>query len=161
MTITSTVQFSTGKQVEAFLDDFFRRQGYTIKQTTRHQERVLCLGDRVFTSPTGQVTGVEYKSGIQSKFTGNIFLETVSVDTFEKPGWVYTCQADFILYACLLNHKILVFRPADLRARIDELKSKFKEVKTSHGQNAGYNTHGVLVPLTWAETYLAEKVLEV
>lgn len=157
---TQQAQFINGKQVEARLDVFFRARGWDIVQTTAHQERALCLGDRIFRRP-GARYFVEYKSGIQTFYTGNIFLETVSVDTAKKPGWVFTCKADFIFYAALLNHEILVFQPDSLREKIYELRSRFREVMTAHDQNAGYNTAGVVVPLAYAEQHLAAKIIEV
>lgn len=157
MGITNKPQFQRGKNVEAFLDEFFRYQGWIIHPTTPHEERVLCLGDRHF--ERGIRYYVEYKSGIQTFYTGNVFLETISVDTARKPGWVYTCQADRIVYATLLNGFILVFRPAYLRAVIEGLKSQFRVAATSHGQNDGYKTHGVIVPLDYAQAHLADQVI--
>lgn len=156
--LTDTEQFRNGKGVEQFLDGYFRRLGYVIHQTTPYQERALCLGDREFTRG-GERLFIEYKSGIQTYYTGNVFLETISVDTTNTPGWVYTCQADLIYYACLLNGKILVFLPEFLRANIDDLKQRFKEVKTGKKQNQNYDTHGVIVPLDYAEKFLAEKII--
>lgn len=156
--LTETVQFTNGKAVEAFLDEFFRARGYTIRQTTEREERVLCLGDRYF-SRSGPGFWVEYKSGIQTFYTGNIFLETISVDSASKPGWVFTSRADFVYYACLLNGKILVFIPEELRGVIGGLRQQFKEVKTSKGQNQGYNTHGLIIPLEYAEEHLAKEVI--
>lgn len=159
--LTDTPQFKSGDDVARFLDSYFGAE-YDIGPTTPHEERVLCLGDRVYTARAGgHKLYIEYKSGLQTAYTLNIFLETVSVDTPCKPGWVYTCQADYIFYATLLNHKILVFRPEKLRAEIADLKTKFKEVKTGKGQNETYNTHGVIVPLTYAEKYLAGKVIHI
>lgn len=159
MALTDKPQFTRGKQVEAFLDEFFRWQGWRIEPTTPHEERTLCLGDRRFIRGE-TVYLIEYKSGLQTAATRNIFLETVSVDTAKKPGWLYTCRADYIFYACLLNRKILVFAPQKLRAVIERLRTQFREVATSHHQNDGYNTHGLLIPLDYAEKYLAEKVIE-
>lgn len=160
MAITNKPQFTQGKKVEAFLDEFFQFEGWTVCPMGAYDERVLHLGDRYFVKGT-TVLKIEYKSGIQSFHTGNVFLETVSVDKARKPGWVYTCQADFIFYAALLNHKILVFKPQALRDRIEYLKSQFKEVQTSHQQNDGYETHGVIVPLDYAARMLAEKVIAI
>lgn len=126
--------------------------------TTAHEERTLCLGDRHF-EKDGIAYLVEYKSGAQTFYTGNVFLETISVDSEGIPGWVYTCRADYIFYAALLNHEILIFEPDDLRAKIDMLKTMFREVRTSKGQNDGYDTHGVIVPLPYAETHLAKKII--
>ncbi len=135
-------------------------RGWTISRTSPYEERVLCLGDRRF-SRDGKIYLIEYKSGLQTGHTGNVFLETVSVDTRRKAGWVYTCCAHYIFYAALLNGKILIFVPADLRARIETLKRTFRTVKTTHGQNAGYQTHGVIVPLGYAERVLARGVVAV
>ena len=146
-------------KVEDWLDRFFRCLGYKIESTTPYLERTLCLGDRIFTRRDGQQFYIEYKSGLQTFFTGNIFLETLSVDSQDKPGWVYTCRADFLLYAALYNDKILIMRPVDLRARIEALKSGFQIKKTGKGQNRGYDTHGVLVPLDYAERCLTASII--
>lgn len=159
--LIDTDQFKSGNNVAQYLDRLFGTKN-DIRLTTPHEERVLCLGDRVFTRKAdGRIFYIEYKSGLQTVHTLNIFLETVSVDTPCKPGWVYTCQASFIFYAALLNGKILLFRPDKLRAEIADLKTKFKEVKTGKGQSEGYNTHGVIVPLEYAEVHLAERVIEI
>ena len=158
--LINTPQFKSGDDVARFLDNFFGGL-YQIDPTSPHCERVLYLGDRIFTNKeTGKKFFIEYKSGIQTFYTGNIFLETISVDTQSKPGWVYTCKADYIFYAALLNHKILIFRPGKLRAEIVDLKTKFKEVKTNKGQNNGYNTYGIIVPLDYAERHLTEQIIE-
>ena len=151
-------QFKSGKNVEAFLDDYFRYRGWVVEPTTAHEEQVQHLGDRRFMRD-GDTWLIEYKSGVQTFYTGNIFLETISVDSEGIPGWVYTCQADYIFYAALLNDKILVFKPEKLRDQIEGLKAKFREVKTSNNQNRGYDTHGVIVPLEYAEQFLAEQVI--
>lgn len=160
MSILNKDQFKRGKDVEAWLDKFFQRRGWKITQTTPYEERVLRLGDRRFWKD-GRCLRVEYKSGIQTFYTGNIFLETVSVDTANKPGWVYTCKADVIFYATLLNKKILVLRPDKLRGQMETLKVKFREVATKHHQNDNYNTHGLIVPFVYAEKWLAERVIRV
>lgn len=159
MAITNKEQFKNGKNVEAWLDDFFQRRGWYITVATKHEERVLCLGDRRF-KKIGYDLWIEYKSGIQTFYSGNIFLETVSVDSENKPGWVYTCKADYIFYATLLNHKILVFTPTKLRSEIEYLKSVFPTRPTKHHQNDGYNTHGVIIPLDYAEKNLTEKIID-
>lgn len=156
--VTDKVQYTNGKAVESILDEFFGGQGFLIRRTTPHEERVLYLGDRHFSKPHRGFF-VEYKSGLQTHYTHNIFLETVSVDSASKPGWVYTCRADYVCYACLLDGKILVFLPEYLRSVIESLKQKFREVKTSKGQNQGYNTHGLIVPLDYAEKHLVKEII--
>jgi len=158
---TELPQFIRGKSVEAFLDDFFRQKGFQIRQTTREEERVLCLGDRQFFR-NGKSFFVEYKSGIQTHYTGNIFLETISVDdpNHFKIGWVYTCKADYIIYATVLDDCLLMFIPDQLRKKMERLKLVFREAATNNHQNIGYNTHGLIVPFEWAKQNLADRIIE-
>lgn len=151
---TESAQFKSGSEVEAFLDYFFLMKDWEITRTTPHEERVLCLGDRHYCKE-GRHFHIEYKSGMQTFSTGNIFLETISVDSENKPGWVYTSRADYIYYGALLNRKILVFFPHVLRREIEALKAKFPVKPTGKGQNSTYKTWGVIVPLNYAETHLA------
>ena len=159
---TESDQWTSGQQIENFLDDFFSKHGYLIERTTPYEERVLCLGDRHYRFPPKNTHWtIEYKSGIQTFYTGNVFLETISVDSSNKPGWVYTCRANLIFYAAILNNEILVFNPTRLRNQIEDLKTTFKVVKTSKGQNAGYNTHGVIIPLKYVEDNVAGLVIPI
>ncbi len=161
MELTNKPQFKQGKDVETFLDEWFRHEGWIVCPMSLYDEMALHLGDRYFVRGT-QVVKIEYKSGIQTFYTGNVFLETRSVQKGKDyPGWVYTCQADFIFYAALLNHKILVFKPQRLRSRIEWLKTQYREAQTGNHQNEGYETCGLLIPLGYAEQRLAEKVIAI
>lgn len=152
MSIVEKVQWQEGMQVEAFLDKYLTAHGWTVIRATPQQERLMCLGDRRI-EKADRSLWVEYKSGVQTFYTGNVFLETVSVDTASKPGWLYTCKADYLLYACVLNGCILVFKPEHLRSILSELKGKYPEKSTNHGQNDGYRTHGLCIPLDQAKQY--------
>lgn len=159
MRLEQTPQYRQGMAVEAFLDEYFSvAHGYHIERVSGYEERVEKKGDRRFYRD-GRWTFVEYKSGIQTYYTGNVFLETISVDTANIPGWVYTCRADVIVYAALLNDRLLLFHPDDLRHQIGDLSRRYRTVKTGKGQNTGYATHGVIVPLFVAESELAFTVL--
>lgn len=160
MKLADTTQFKNGKDVERFLDAYFSALGFAVEVLGYEEERVKHLGDRRL-HRGGLSILVEYKSGIQTFYTGNVFLETVSVDATNRPGWVYTCQADQIVYAALLNRKLLWIEPKILRDRINGFQQRFRTVKTSKGQNTGYDTHGVIVPLAVAESELAWRVTEI
>jgi len=159
MSLTSTVQFKQGKDVEAWLDRYFGERGFKIEKLSMEEERVQHIGDRRFKKGKWSYL-IEYKSGIQTYTTGNIFLETVSVDTTKTPGWVFTCKADWIVYACLLNHKLLWFKPDTLRIKITQMQQRYPTVFTGKGQNKNYKTHGVIVPLAIAEKELASHVTQ-
>jgi hypothetical protein len=44
--LIETDQYKNGKDIEFALDGYFEGQGFTVRITTKHEERVLCLGDR-------------------------------------------------------------------------------------------------------------------
>lgn len=161
--LVETPQFKRGKDVEAYCDGFFERRGYRIEVLSADEERRQKKGDRRLWRG-GRAVHVEYKSGLQTYHTGNVFLETISNDATGARGWVYTCHADYIVYAALLNRKLLVFEPETLRAAIPGLLRRFPVRKTGKGQNAGlgrgYDTHGLVVPLAVAESELSVKVIE-
>lgn len=141
---TKSDQFTRGKLVEKLLD-LYLNQWFDITKTTDYQERVACLGDRKFKLGDG-CRYVEYKSGIQTSITGNLFLETVSVDAAEKPGWVITCQADWLIYALVFEYELLFFKPDRLRGFLPALKQRYQEKPTANKQNPNYKTWGLIVP---------------
>lgn len=155
-------QWQRGQMVEGILDVFCKLRGYSIRKLTQDEERKLCLGDRELTK-NGTKVFIEYKSGIQTHYTGNVWLETISVDDPDhyKLGWVYTSQANYIIWAAILDNCLLFYEPEYLRAHIEEWKKMFREVPTSHNQNDGYNTWGLIVPLAYAKEHVASYVFQI
>jgi len=145
-------QYVSGSTVAEYLDTYLLARGWEVRATSQQEERTLCLGDR-YIAKANRSYFIEYKSGIQTHYTGNVFIETISVDTDGKPGWLYTCKADFLLYACILDGCILVFKPDDLRSKAPMLVKRYPTRPTSNGQNVGYKTHGLLVPLADARSF--------
>lgn len=150
--------FKDGKMAEALLDKYFQRRGWHITQTTPEEEREKYWGDRKYVKDN-KIYYIEYKYDARTFKTGNIFLETISVDTADTPGWVYTCRADYIFYACWSMQEILVFTPATLRKNIENFKLQYRTVATAAGLNNGYRTHGVLVPYAEAKK-IAKEIIE-
>lgn len=65
-------------------------------EDTAHSEFLQkTCGDWIITKLTKQY-GVELKA--ESKFTGNLFLEWLSNKPHRTPGWMWTCQADYLMY---------------------------------------------------------------
>lgn len=142
-------QLAQGEAGEVQLDRHFCRW-YRIFQVSRaYQRRGI---DRVFVHrETGKSYTVEYKTDRRAGQTGNAFIETISIDTPPQvAGWVYTCQADYLVYFCPAPDTIYVLLPAVLRSVVGEWAAKYPARAI---RNDGYNTHGVLVPL-----YELEKV---
>lgn len=154
--LAHTQQLKQGKRYEDFLDGYFEPE-WLIAPMPEYWERKYFFGDRIFVrrSDYKQVQFIEYKSDESASRTGNLFIETVSVDSTvpPKPGWAVTCQANFIFYYLPLDSKILIFRPNVLRDNLESWRHRYREVPTAPGKNSGYQTWGILLPVEIAETY--------
>lgn len=138
--------FEGSKLYDAELDKYFG-VAYEIRKATRDQERMGI--DRIFVHRvTGTWYYVEYKTDHRTPDTGNVFVETISVDTADKIGWAFTSAAQVLVY----------FVPAYERAyRIDMMTVKrklpawgvYREGKAWNKGRDGslYLTWGRLVPL--------------
>jgi hypothetical protein len=146
-------QLTKGEQSEAALDGFFA-QWYAIQPVALEQQRQGI--DRIFTRLTdGQVYKVEYKCDWTAGKTHNAFVETVSVDTTNKPGWAYSSQADYLIYYIPGAVRVYVIALVDLRACLPA----WRNFPIRRIPNQGYHTVGLLVPLD-EFTYIATKILQ-
>lgn len=134
-------RFKRGEAVARDLDEHFAER-YSIRKALMKEQRTGI--DRVFTDADGEVFGVEYKADWRATETGNVFVETVSVDTQRVDGWAYTSQADWLVYAFPQERRYVLVRLAELREKLPEWLRIFPRGKA---RNATYHTHGVLVPL--------------
>jgi hypothetical protein len=134
-------QLSAGEQQEQELDKFFVRW-YDIQRAALDQQR--CGIDRIFTRrDNGYVFKIEYKADWTASKTGNAFVETVSVDTTHTPGWVYSSQADYLIYYLPKDMRAYILAFEQLRARLPQ----WEKFPIRSIPNKGYSTVGVLVPL--------------
>ena len=131
-----------GQRHERFLDDYYRAK-FAIEPATMADERRGI--DRFFTDRrTGRRYAIQYKADTTAARTGNAFVETVSVDTTGAPGWVHSCQADFIVYYIVGKGPAYVVRPGDIRKRLKRWEREFP-LRTI--ANNGYITVGIVVTL--------------
>lgn len=131
-----------GKQYEGQLDELFRGV-FDIEEATREEDRKGI--DRWFTNKqTKRRFPVQYKADEMAGKTGNAFIETISVDTHDIPGWAHTCQADYIVYLVVDWGTAYIIKPSVIREQLTRWQ---KQYPTRTSQNNGYRTHGVLVPL--------------
>lgn len=136
-----TAQLQLGEHHEADLDRFFSAW-YDIRKVDREEQRQGI--DRIFTrKDNGAVHRVEYKADSKASETGNAFVETVSVDTANKPGWAHSSQADYLIYYLPKDLLIYVIAFVDLRKRLP----KWCSYRSRRIPNNGYHTVGLLVPL--------------
>lgn len=137
-------RLGAGVRGEAFLDRFFAT-GFVITEANRQREGI----DRIFSPRDGKPTfTVEYKTDYTGVRTHNMFVETVSVDRENKPGWAIASQADWLIYY-LPTPEDLIYAIcfSDLRANLDYWRGNCPErAIPNQGSGGPYNTVGLLVP---------------
>lgn len=144
MTYHFVTQLEQGQAYEQWLDARFA-DTYIIQSATPQQQRQGI--DRVYRprSKPHEVLYVEYKADRTASRTGNAFVETVSVDTTNKPGWAHTSEADWLFYLVPGECEALyIIRMADLRKKLPAWGRHYEQRRIP---NDGYHTVGLLVPL--------------
>ncbi len=146
-------QLQQGESYEAQIDAFFRSKFRTVKISTVDRASQRRGIDRVWYDGTdGRTWTVEYKADSLAGRTGNAFIETVSVDTEQRPGWAYSSQASLLVYLVVDPQTIYVISMARLRHKLPRWAAAYP---TRQAANDGYNTHGLLVPLDELERIAA------
>lgn len=152
---TFDAQLAQGEQGEAFLDGVFRRW-YIVLPASRDDQRSGI--DRWFIHlRLRRVLAVEYKTDARAGQTHHAFVETVSVDTANKPGWAITSQADYLAYYVPGDELVYIIKFARLRLALPRWTRQYPARQIA---NQGYQTHGLIVPLVEFEK-LSEAVLSV
>lgn len=144
-------QFGQGAEGEHFLDWVFH-PSYDIRPVTDDEQRTGI--DRWYRQRPSAASflgisrerfSVEYKTDFKMADTGNVFIETVSVDTSGKAGWVYTSQAEVLLFHDPRKCIAYVAYMLRVRAKVDDWKAWYPEKAVRNGE---YFTHGMPVPIT-------------
>lgn len=137
-----TQQLTDGVAGEARLDAYFAKW-FTIHPATADEQRRGI--DRHFTRHRDQrIITVEYKTDHTAGRTGNAFVETVSVDTHNKPGWAITSQAQVLIYYVPPSGAIYIIDFPRLHQALRTWQQHYPQRAIP---NQGYHTHGLLVPL--------------
>lgn len=101
--------------------------------------------DRIFTNQTdGTRWTIEYKSDTVASSTGNAFIETISVNTTNKPGWAYSSCAQLLFYYLPMEGKVARLTMYAIKNLIREWLNKYP-IKPCH--NESYQSFGICVPL--------------
>lgn len=136
------VQHGIGKQGKQILDRWLGAT-YRITDVSSDPEYQEVGIDRILTRSNSSVITVEYKFDLAAKRTGNLFFETISVDTKSIPGWGWSSQAAYWIFL-IPDQEILIIKPARLRALV---WMKYREGSEKQIPNRGYNTLGLAIPL--------------
>ena len=130
---------NNGKQGERLFYQQMDQQGYFI-QNVSHIPEYYYRGDFVVVSPTtGQRKIFEVKWDTRISTTGNLYLETMSINSKDKKGWWKFCQADYIAYGDAVNRKFYIIPLAQLKERVKQLPTRWAQ--------CGDESEGLLVSL--------------
>ena len=135
-------QLADGENHEEELDTYYS-QWYSVSKISIAAQKAGI--DRVWTNNTdGFRYSVEYKADTTAARTGNAFIETVSVDTDNKPGWAYSSCSQILIYYIPPLKIAYRFKTLEIKYFVNEWKKKYRLQPVP---NKGYKTIGVLVPL--------------
>lgn len=136
-----------GEKYEQFLDTVFSPY-FEVRPVARSLQRIGV--DRVFVARQSPETfwRVEYKTDLEAAHTGNVFIETVSVDGSQGkllvPGWGYTSQADTLIYYLPHLQWACIIPFSKLRVWLKEWEIRYPIGKAA---NQNYKTHGLKIPI--------------
>lgn len=147
-------QLTAGEKGERKLDAYFTKWFKITPATPAEQRQGI---DRHFAHSDGSRYTVEYKTDHTAGKTGNAFVETISVDTQNKPGWAITSQAQILLYYIPDAGAIYVIPFPTLRQALPTWQQRYPQRAIP---NRGYHTHGILVPLREFEK-IAQQILPI
>ncbi len=86
---------------------------------------------------------MEYKADATAARTGRMFLEIMSVDTADKPGWALTSLAQLLVYYVPLLDYANIYNMYSLKALLPALQQGYQIKRIP---NNGYCTHEIAVP---------------
>ncbi len=143
---------SFNRAYEGRIDKFLIKEGYAPEAVSMEFQRRGI--DRYLTIGNERVP-VEYKAETRVTDTGNYFLETISVDKDNKPGWVEYSEALYIIYYLPLEHKLFFVLLSDIKDNMAKWKELYPEKIC---RNKTYNSLGIIVPRDKIEYYKIKEI---
>lgn len=139
---------SLARAHERELDKAFEAMGWDVRPVSRELQKHGV--DRWWIHlRSGREWFVEYKCDSIGHRTGNVFVETLSVDSAEKLGWAYTSKAQQLVYYMTGAGYAFVVPMNAVKTRLVHWNRVYPEKgpvmnKGRFGDN--YNTYGLAVP---------------
>jgi len=136
-------QHKIGKQGERIIDRWLQNT-YKVTDVSDIPSYQKAGIDRIIERKDGTTATVEYKFDVAAKRTGNLFFETVAIDSQGIPGWGWTSQADYWIFL-IPEQEIVIVQPGKFRSLVWQRQTVLKERSVP---NKNYKTLGVPVPLS-------------
>ena len=144
-TYNFTNKLKEGQQYEKDIFAHLKKDNWRVKIADREQQS---QGIDCIISKENLTYAIEIKSDTKASKTGNIFIETISVDTQNKKGWAYTTQSDFIFYYLPLDLIVYILNSKWVTNSVQSWEHRFPKRIIN---NQEYNTVGLLIPLWFFE----------
>jgi len=101
--------------------------------------------DFIWTTSRGRYQ-IEVKT--EQRFTGNVFLETVSNTSTGSTGWFESSAADYIAQGFLDDRRWYLYSLRDLRRAVEPIRRELKIARArTLAPRGGYRTEGILLPI--------------
>ena len=137
-----SAKLNQGKAGEAIIADWLVSRGHTVERVAELGDQLTGIDLRV-TSPHGKAYTVEVKACSRGDQTGNAFIETVRNVQADRPGWIHTCEADWLFYLLTQSQTVYCFRTPRLRYELPV----FELYPLRKVRNLNYHAAGHCVPL--------------
>ena len=141
-------QLAEGEGYEQEIDRYFSKH-YIIKTVTMQQQRMGI--DRTWKNRnTGVEASMEYKADKTAAITSNVFIETISVDEKNKPGWAYSSLAQWLVTYIPPMQEGYITEMTNIKRWLPEWIEKYPEkpIRNIGRDGTPYTTKGVPVPLS-------------
>jgi len=147
-------QLAVGADGEERVAQWLTGRGYRVSRVDDRDRQRRGVDLLVEPADGGDRVGVEVKTDRRAHATGNLFLETISVDGEGALGWLFRCEADWLVYLVAETGEALWYRPRDLFVAYWSWR-QLAEVRSAWVENEGYRSRGLCVPLTIARSVAA------
>lgn len=142
---------------EQCLDAYFARRGYAVRRASDTEQRRGI--DRWLGKAGRPEVSVEYKTDIKAARTGNAYVETAAAALRPHDGWVYTSEAEWLVYFVPGNREVYFLRHCAMLSRVREWRTRYPTARAATRLSRMAYSEGLLVPLGELRA-LAEAVTE-
>lgn len=139
-----------GKEGEQWYLNYARKHYETVSNKTQDSDFWFKDIDYLCYDKNMNETKIEVKTDTSIQYTGNIFAETVKNKWKDEKGWLFYCQADFIVYHPYKTNIGYQFALDDLKEYIARNQSHLQERECKDRAKDGTTkkiSKGYLVPL--------------
>ena len=109
-----------GKRAEKFIKEALAARGHKVTDVSDDKEYQRLDIDFVLENDNGQQTTLEVKNDLRSEETGNVFIETYSVNNHSRggAGWYRYCEAAYLAFVQEKKQMAHIVSFADLQSYI-------------------------------------------